>query len=285
MDTLLIPCWGRPEFLHHTLDNLVRTGDLHTVHVIFKMDHAYHADIPKVIESWREHLPSFTMSPTPRTGYTVTKQSHNLLTGYAQAASLSTGLVFMVEEDIMVSRDFFRYHRAIHAKEKVFVSLSTKNHNRQLNVTDDPEAYYLSTGDYCSLGACFRKEVIEQLILPHANKGYYKNPRKYCETTFPNSTLHLSMVEQDGLIRRIQASQHLPTVYPHVPRAFHAGIYGYNRRKYVTGTTRQKMDRLAAIIYDPDMMRLNSLNPAYYADSEPVNLDIPQWTHLKHVPA
>lgn len=284
MDTLLIPCWGRPEFLHHTLDNLVRTGDMNTVHVIFKMDHAFHADIPKVIESWKEHISSFSLSPTPKTGYTVTKQSHNLLSGYAQAAELSTGLVFMVEEDIMVSRDFFRYHRAIHAKEDLFVSLSTMNHNRHVKVTTDPEAYYLSHGDYCSLGACFKKEVIQSHILPHATKEYYGNPYKYCERVFPSSSLNRSMVEQDGLIRRIQKAQHLPTAYPHVPRAFHAGWYGYNRRKYVTGTTQQKTDRLSRIIYNDDMMRLNSLNPAFYADSQPVNLDIEPWTSLKNVP-
>jgi hypothetical protein len=36
--------------------------------------------------------------------------------------------------------------------------------------------------------------------------------------------------EQDGLIRRIHDQSGLEIGFPHYPRAFHAGIWGYHRK-------------------------------------------------------
>lgn len=284
MDILLIPCWNRPEFLHETLRNLVATGDLDTVHVVFKPDTSPHADIPQVISEYADRMPSYETRPSTTARYRLTKQSQNLLTGYQYAASLTDGLVFMVEEDIQVARDFFRFHRSAHqAHPEIFASLSTKNHNRRdLMVTSDPEAYYLSSGDYCSLGVCFHSRTIREMIVPHITTAYFRDPITYCQRTFPRSPIGNGFAEQDGLIRRIQeANPERPTLYPHVPRSFHGGFYGYNRPRFVAGDLQAKIDRVRSTIYDPDAMRAASILPAYYSDSEPVPLELPTWKTLK----
>lgn len=285
MDTLLIPCFDRPELLHETLGNLVRTGDLGTVHVIFKPDMGHHSDIRTVIDHYTPDMLSFEVIPPTTSRYRLTKQSFNVLSGYAIAASKSTGLVFMVEEDIQVSTDFFRYHRAIHAKEHLFASLSTKNHNRNVSTTDDPEAYYLSTSDYCSLGVCMRATTITDLITPHLTEHYLRDPVKYCAAHFPGAPFAPGHAEQDGLIRRIQHTSDLPTAYPHVPRAFHSGWYGYNRKRSpLRGTLQDKINKVRETIYDTDKARAAAINPAWAKDSEPVNLNIEPWNNLKHSP-
>lgn len=287
MDILLIPCWARPELLYHTLDNLVNTGDLSTVHIVFKPDTAHSAEIYKVVDLFKDHLPSYEFKAATPSKNKATKQSQNVLEGYIYAASLTDGLVFMVEEDVMVGEDFFRYHRALHDQQPdLFCSLSTRNHNRAVTTEDDPAAYYLSTGDYCSLGVCFKASVIREHIAPHVNSSYLADPIGYCEATFPNSEIGRSMVEQDGLIRRIQMSIGLPTAYPHAPRAYHAGYYGYNRdRNTFGGSLQAKIDRVGEIIYDREAMRKAVSRPEYFRDSEPVPLKLSPWKtlHLKPV--
>lgn len=284
MDTLLIPCFDRPELLWHCLDNLSKTGDLGTVHTIFRPDVGHSPQILHVIYEYRSKLGTYEVQHASKPVHRSSKQSKNVLDGWKYGATVSTGLVFMVEEDVMVSRDFFRYHRAIHEQGKVFASLSTKNHNRSATLTEDPSAYYLSTGDYCSLGVCMRKEIIQEHIVPHMSTMYFRDMIRYCLAHFPDSPLEMSQSEQDGLIRRIQMTTGLPTAYPHVPRAFHAGFYGYNRpnnKSRPMGEFPSKVRAIENTIYHSGAMQAAALTPAYFYDSQPVQLDIAQWSQLR----
>lgn len=282
MNVVLIPCWKRPEFLHICLDNLTKCEGIKDVHVIFRPDRGFDPDNLKVIDHFRQHLGSFDTIHTDATSYTDGKQSYSLLTGYHIAANISSDLVFMVEEDVMVSRDFLKYHQRIHAQEpNLFCSLSTKNHNRRVSTTDNPRSYYLTHLDYCSLGVSLKKEIIQEHITTHISSGYFRSPHKYVRTMFRGSCLNGSMCEQDGLIRRIQERHpELPIAYPHVPRAYHAGYYGYNRPRKVTGTLEQRIAEATINISSPERMRLASLGPEYYADSEPVELEVGSWQTL-----
>jgi hypothetical protein len=285
MNALFIPCYNRPEFLWHCLDNLTRCEGIENIHVIFKPDSGYHPDNLRVIEQYTDRLTSYEVrAPLPPVA-PLTKQSKNVLDGYKYAATQTDELIYMVEEDVMVSTDFLTYHEAIHTAEPgLFASLSTKNPNRNVTTTEDPEAYYLTTGDYCSLGVCMRASVFNDHIDRHMTGNYYRNPIRYMGETFPNSDLNKSQAEQDGLIRRIQHESELPLAYPHLPRAFHSGFYGYNRRQYITGTLEKKIQRIADTIYDPANMLAASLSPAYYQDSIPVNLNTPKWKTLRNCP-
>lgn len=283
MDTLLIPCFDRPELLWHTLDNLVKTGDLSTVHVIFKPDAGHVPQTLAVIHSYRDHFSTYEVKHATKPKHRQSKQSQNVLEGWVYAASLSDGLVFMVEEDVMVATDFFRYHREVHSQNRLFASLSPKNQNREATVTTDPQAYYLSSGDYCSIGVAIRKEVIQEHIAPHLSSMYYRDMVRYCGAHFPDSPLQRSQSEQDGLIRRIQMTTDLPTAYPHLPRCFHAGYYGYNRpnSKRPSGELHAKVQTIQDIVYNSGKMQAVSISPAWYYDSQPVELNTPKWNQLR----
>ena len=283
-DIVLVPCWRRPEFLWHCIDNLCQADGVRDIHVIFRPDTGFAPDILDVIRTQGTRLPSFEIQYPPVCPFRRTKQSANILLGYLQAVPRARQFVFLIEEDIMVARDFFRWHRKVHAQEpQLFCSIAAKNHNRDISVSPDADAYYCTTGDYCSWGVCMNRDVIKALVAPHINGGYFRKPKRYLRHHFPASAVPLAFAEQDGLIRRIQKVSQKLLVYPCVPRAYHAGFYGYHRTGGVDGSLKDKVQKLASIIYDVDAMRAATSQAGIADDSIPVTLSGGEWSALRRV--
>ena len=274
-DIVLVPCWRRPEMLWHCVDNLCKADGIESMHVIFRLDSDYDSDNIAVILEHADRLPSYSIEPAPRCPYRRTKLSANILLGYMQAAALARRYVYLIEEDIMVGRDFFRWHNAVHSQRQgLFCSIAVRNHNRCVEAPDDPDCYYLTSGDYCSWGVCFDRTVIAGLIAPHVNLNYLSRPKSYLRRHFIDSRVSLGYVEQASLVRRIQEICERPIAYPATPRAFHAGFYGRNRPGGIAGALEERVRRLDSLIYDFSAMRGAALSERYAADSEPVPLDV-----------
>ncbi|HEX4049795.1 MAG TPA: hypothetical protein VHY19_02815 [Steroidobacteraceae bacterium] len=282
-DVVLIPCWRRPEFLWHCLDNLARAAGIDQLHVLFRADTGYDRAIHEVIAEFASHFASYQVDEPVPCPYKRSKQSANVLGGYLLAAQLSRRYVFMVEEDIMVARDFLRWHYAVQAAQpRLFCSIATRNTNRNVPDNAEPEIYYLTSADYCSLGVCFERSVIGTLIAPHVTRAYFADPRSYCERTFPGSRLATGF-EQDGLIRRIQESEgdRRPIAYAYRPRGFHAGFFGYHRPGSVPGDLTQRIGQVGEVIYNVEAMRAAANRPEAFYDSVPVPLETPPWQSLR----
>jgi hypothetical protein len=274
-DIVLVPCWRRPEMLWHCIDNICKADGVQSMHVVFRLDSGYDTDNLAVIREHAERLPSHELQSAPRCPYRRTKLSANILLGYLQAAPLARRYVYLIEEDIMVGRDFFRWHAAVQSQRaNLFCSIAVRNHNRHVDTPDDPDCYYLTSGDYCSWGVCFDRAVIADLVSPHVNLDYLAHPKRYLRRRFADSRVSLSYVEQASLLRRIQEVCELPIAYPATPRAFHAGFYGRNRPGGIIGELHERVRRLDEMIYDCSAMRGAALSEHYAADSEPVRLDV-----------
>jgi hypothetical protein len=255
-DVVVLPCWRRPEFLWHCLDNLTRTDGFDELHLLFRPDTGFSPDNIEVIHSFADRMPSFQISLPDPCPFRRTKQSANLLLGYLLAAAEAMRYVFLVEEDTMVAQDFFRWHRAVQAAaDPLYCSIASRNPNRLVTVPDDPEGYYLTSGDFCSGGVCFDKHRLQTLVAPHINMAYFRRPKKYLARQFPASAVGLGFVEQDGLLRRIQERAAMPIAFPCLPRCFNAGFYGYNRPGGLTGSVDDRVRRLACTIYSTEAMR------------------------------
>jgi hypothetical protein len=282
-DIVVLPCWRRPEFLWHCLDNLAQAEGVEEVTIVVRPDTGYAPENLEVIRSFSDRLPKIQVQyPTPAP-YRRTKQSANVLLGYLLAASVSRHLVYLVEEDIMVARDFFRWHREVHdrASRPLFCSIAVGNPNRKLTLPDDVSGYYLSSGDYCSTGCCFDRAVLRAMIAPHVRMTYMRRPKKYIRRQFPRSQIGLGFVEQDGLIRRIQERSGMPIAWPCVPRAFHAGFYGYNRSGGLTGSLEQRIRQLSETIYDANRMQDAAAGLQQHPDNcMPCELQLPRWQTL-----
>jgi hypothetical protein len=277
LDIVLIPCWQRPEFLWHCLDNLVRVPEIDTVHVVFRPDTGFVPENLEVIRAFSHRLPSYEIQLPEPCPYRRTKQSANVLLGYLRAAEAARRHVFLIEEDVMVARDFLAWHRAVHAAAgPLFCSIAVNNPHRPPVPHGDPETYYLCSGEYCSYGVCFDRAVLRELIAPHVRSAYLRRPKHYLRRHFPDSQVSLSFVEQDGLIRRIQERARLPMAYPCLPRAYDAGFYGYNRPGGIPGPAHSRRARLGDIIYDRE--RLHALAAPEFANQcVPIDLTPPAW--------
>jgi hypothetical protein len=282
-DIVVLPCWRRPEFLWHCLDNIAQAQGVEQLTVVARPDTGYSPENLEVIRSFSERLPNIQVQyPTPAP-YRRTKQSANVLLGYLWAASMARRFVYLIEEDIMVARDFFRWHREVHtaAPGPLFCSIAVANPNRQLTLPDELNGYYLSSGDYCSTGVCFDKNVLRKAIAPHVGMSYMRQPKKYIRRHFPDSPIGLGFVEQDGLIRRIQERADQPIAWPCVPRAFHSGFYGYNRSGGIEGSLEQRIQQLSRMIYDSAQMRSAAVSSQQHPEScLPCELQLPEWTAL-----
>lgn len=284
MNVCLIPAYRRPEFLWHCLENIKLADGADSLHYIFRFDHGFDPDNEKVVKDFPF---SHEIAVTRRTPYQLSKQSYSLLSGYEIAASKTDRLVFMVEEDVMVARDFFRWHIAAHeAWPTAFCSIAVANPNRTMvDTVDDPGAYYVSTGDYCSLGVCFTRDALRTHVLPGVTNRYYADPINYVASNFRGMPIGRAFAEQDGLIRRTEmrlGDRGIGgIVWPWKARAYHAGFYGKNRGAGPRGPLQERIERLAAIIYSDEAMRTFAKHPEWYEDSRPIDLN-PQtpWTSL-----
>lgn len=281
MNVVLIPAWRRPEMLWHCLRNIERAEGAKDLHYIFRFDTGYTPELHEVVKGFSF---SHEITETPRTAYQLSKQSYSLITGYHYAAGKSDDLVYMIEEDVMVATDFFRWHAAVHrANDELFCSIAVANPNRTMEITGEHDEYYHSTGDYCSLGVCFQRDTLLFDVISKVGSKYYTNPIDYCKRQFPDAPFGYAFAEQDGLIRRIQHAMGIdrPIAYPLRAKAYHAGLYGKNRGAGPGGTLAARLKYVADVIYSDEAMRTFAKHPEWYEDSKPIDLNAHPWTTLK----
>jgi hypothetical protein len=176
--------------------------------------------------------------------------SFNTLELYREAFGTDAEFVYLIEDDVVIEHDFFRWHEAVQGRGSYFCSIARYicNDGRSFP-TDDPAAYVESTRDYASLGVCFRRENLK-LIAPHCCPGYYGNMGGYIARKLPDSTLGAQFSEQDGLIQRVLHESGMLTAWACMPRAYHIGIHGYHRSQgaRLTGPLKEKVRTLKHLL-------------------------------------
>lgn len=191
--------------------------------------------------------------------------SYNVLSGISESLKLGGDLVHVVEDDIMVSLGYFRFHEAMHAASPDAFAVSACR-NQNLDGAAPGPAYRHSS--YQSLGVSLRRDVASR-IAAHDTPVFYGDMVGYCRRSFPGSSLPPGHAEQDGLINRIRESVGGTTVYTSRPRAFHAGFHGYNRpgvklsgsiqrrAEKILSMTSEEMNALAESIKDHEVIDLD----------------------------
>lgn len=274
-EILVCPLWRRPEFLMVWIDLIKKVDNPEGIFFIFCLDYSYDIKNEEILD---KHFPfPYGVIKTPDQRFKLGKQSFNVLNGLMCAMNHTEGLVYYLEEDVFPGRDFFNWHRRVHEKEPdIFCSIATRNNNTKYDTQDNPDYYYISKKpDYQALGSCFKSGVLREYIQPHFMKEYFKDPVGYCTRVFPDSFIGKFYVEQDGLIRRIIERCKKPIAFPHYPRAYHAGFYGYNRKsKIQMPSFETKVKFILENAFDNEKMRRVSLNEHYYQDSMPIDLEV-----------
>jgi len=273
MDIVLIPTFNRHEMLNLCLEQIENAAPK-DVAFMFAIDYGHDRQVVEVIDSRLKGYEKIKVF-TKKHGYNQAKLSYNILEGYKRAAELTDEFVFMIEDDVMIGKSFFDWHRQVQSQKDLFCSVASKNPNRDVRDIDDEGMYYTSDGDYASIGICYRKEVIQDIIAIHANASYYGDMFGYIGRVVGFEPYGKSWPEQAGMIRRLQLRSGKPIAFPYIPRAFHAGYYGKNRgrdnRPY--GTIHEKSEQVREIAFNYENLKKAVKKPQWAEDSKPCSLE------------
>lgn len=251
MDVVVIPCFNRPEFLSVCLELIQKAVGSEENLYLFQVDFGYDPEVLQVIENFPlQKEVRITEEHSFRN-----KQSYSLFKGYENALSYNPEKIYLIEDDIFIANDFFHWHQKNIGSN--FASIATRNHNnRGFRPTNNLSRTYTQS-EYQSLGVCFHRSSVEH-FLKYFTPEFFTDPENYIKKTFPRSRIPTMYCEQDGLIRRIIQDQKLQVVYPHVPRAFHAGFYGKSRGEKPTGTLEERITQVKLTAFDGEIMKGDS---------------------------
>ena len=255
-DIVIVPCYERPEFTTLCLEYLSRAGGIEEKNVWLCQDQHFGSSVSSdVMDSvvelgqdlFKERFRRRLLEPHGTYGNSV-----NLLESLKAAHRSGARRIFLVEDDIMVTPDFFKWHEAILEEPQVFVSCATavnKSAHFPINGRyamdesfQDPNAYYLSVTAYSSHAAAFKRNNVGMVLDHLANDRIYE-------------TLQ-SGNEQDILIQKLLPETGLESAWPYVPRAFNVGFYSYHiSGQKLSGSLNEKVQSLRNIIQDPATLK------------------------------
>lgn len=240
-DLILIPTFARPEYLDVCLDHIFRADGgtekeiiiTHDRHVNDLSGVAKEIDLTRqVVAKWQNSFKNITLivrEPHPYIGNPC-----NFLEGYKAASSpLDVRYVYLIEDDVMVNKDFFTWHEAVQARGDYFVTVGWHCiRNPEVKPGTDPHGIIESTRDFSSIGICWKREKLEPLV-HHAKVEFYRNMAGYLRNAFPGSPIPAGQwTEQAGVITRLlHETRDRWVAWPVQRRCSHVGVSGYHRPK------------------------------------------------------
>jgi hypothetical protein len=253
-EVVLVPTYKRPEMLFHCLA-LIRAFEPQIPISVFPDRGTL--DDPELrdpIEAFSDNVQWNWVAPHDYPGNTM-----NVMEAYRWAYNETFDLTYLIEDDVMIHPDFFKWHREQHDDEdshEIFASMAwIFNRHAPIVEMDMRQAWYYS------IGTCFARDKL-RLIVEHATSNYYGDMTGYLAKHFKtsplNDPLNIQHFEQDGLIQRIIDQEKSQTVSPGIAKCTHLGFYGYNRgwscdKEIYEGcsTFTERLSRLTKFLDDP----------------------------------
>lgn len=261
-DVVIIPAYFRPEFLHLCLENLYACPEMLDKDVWVCQD-VKHDDLIKfkdemeeteaVLDYWKRGFGNRLRAiRRPENGFYG--NSYNVLSAYIKAHETDAKYVYLVEEDVFVTPDFFRWHEAVQESTDFFCTIAGQSDCNSISFNGPIAGAYFGSEHYRSLGVCWKREKLKEVTI-HACFDYYHNSAPYVLKHFPGSQLGLGMMEQDGLIQRVMEQTYQVAGWAALSRAYHVGIYGYHRgigaANMFVGTFPERVEMIRKAVADP----------------------------------
>lgn len=284
MNVISIVCHSRPECLQMVLMNLLKNKELENYLVYFFLDYRFNTDIIKVINCFKKEHKKIRIKC--RTGIESEKSPmpafYNIMTSYKEAAEFAEEFVLPLEEDILPSYDYLRFHEEIYYKylnkyDRLFccchkIRWETEKEGRPDVVIAD---YNLTSP------SCISVKNIKNLIIPLLDSpNFMENPSEFNRTHWndlrnpPGHHIH-----HDGQLERIGESNKMWSLRPDQARSMHIGIGGaFCGGIGPTGTIEEKIKWYKDKIKSPDELRKFSNSPR---DIVVINPEIPKWDTIK----
>jgi hypothetical protein len=257
-EVCIVPAFNRPEFLYLCLRRIAACRAIEGLSVTVAFDshlntRVHRSDELEVLEC--TELKGLDLYPRVRREHQYKSNSFNLLSSYREALADGFDRIYLIEEDVMVSSDFFEWQRRALGSNGFFCAigsgypLSARAKQKPAN-----EDIYASA-HYASIGVGWNRENLLKVV-EHARPEYFNNMAGYCLRNFPENT-DGCYVEQDGLIGRVVVREKAECAWAVKPKAFHIGYYGSHRgwRNPLTGTWRERAAKIEAIWKDREKLR------------------------------
>jgi hypothetical protein len=256
-DIVIIPTFDRPEYLWACLENIYEIHQDETKE--FWISEDVHADKPKsftieiemlaTVREWQKKFGS-RFRYIGRSPHTTYGNSYNVLSALCEAAATDARYVYLIEDDVLITQDFFAWNEEVHNKFQPWASCAGRL-NRSLNFAmNGPEAIDESIKDvnacvqsitaYNSWATCFSRLALSEIT----------DKAELCFDKFRPG------FEQDIMIQNMIRGRSHHTIWPYVPRAYHMGWYSYHRdgmRFY--GSLEEKVKALQAAVTDQGKIR------------------------------
>ncbi len=259
-DLVIVPTYDRPEYLWVCLENLHKAYGIENKEIWICEDN--HADAPKDFTVQMEMLATIReaerlfgrpnvryLGVTPHTYY---GNSYNVIEAFRTGwYETSAEYIYLVEDDSMVTPDFFLWHEKAQAEFKPFVTCAGRI-NRSLNFQmNGPEAIDESIQDstacvrsgkaYMSWATCFHRDSLHSLL----------------KVLSMDYSIFKPGYEQDIAIQNFIQHHKLDSIWPYVPRAYHMGWYSYHRTAGMkfNGTLEEKVIALRKAIMSKTKIR------------------------------
>lgn len=266
-DLVAVLAHRRPDFLHATLTRLGMADRDYLRYRIY-IDRGYDHAVLEVAGQFADALGD-RCEVILRPDHNHWGSSYNTFEAYREAAEGDWELLHLIEEDILISEDYFDYHRQAHAlAPDAFSVTGCRDRLGPPAPETSDDAIYLREA-YQVSGASYRRTMLPS-ILKYITPAYYSNPAEHIAATFPNASLPPGQwTEQDGFLMRVREELGLWCVYPCAPRSYHAGFSGYNRSgQALSGTIEENAHRILTMSTE----EMNSLSGGFN-DLEAVDLD------------
>ena len=257
-DIVLVTTFFRPEFLWITLSAIAasdggRDKDVWVVqdhHIDPKRCDAAHVqqihENAEIVAEFCNKFQTFRWIDRLATNYAG--NSYSCLEAYKEAYGTDARFVYLIEDDILIEKDFFRWHEAAQAQGDYFCSIGWDKPEAGSNPS--PEAYTETSSGYTSWGVCWRREKLAEVV-HHCRPEYYRSMEAYVHKLYP--CMPWGCAEQDGLISGIVKSNpsHHVVIRPCLTRAYHIGVTGYHRPNgpRFTGNLRERVRQLSEAMW------------------------------------
>src|SRR5216683_3932829 len=238
-DLILIPSAYRSEFLWLVLEHIAQAEGGKEKEIWISQDRRAKddarqlADLPDIEATVRAFQNSFSgLHYSEHKAHHPNGNMSNFLELYKKAFNTTdVRYVYLIEDDVLVSKDFFGWHEAMQGRKPYFCTIGWHCiRNPKVKASNDATAYIESRVDYSSIGVCWKREKLETIVR-HANEAYYTQMNVYLRQIFPNSPIPWNQWgEQAGMILRVLLDRPDLTAWPSAPRCAHIGIHGYHRR-------------------------------------------------------
>ncbi len=161
---VLIPCHKRADMLTVCLKKIQLANSADKNIYIFLVDRGFDQEI---IETINEFKLNKIIKYTPK--HNFRGNSYNLLEGYkfAYEKYQDSELVYMLEEDIFIGKDFFDFHERVQSPFESSCVSAVWCHVDNREFPNEPASIYCKE-HYQSLGVSWRREYLKEVV-KHAN--------------------------------------------------------------------------------------------------------------------